>query len=203
MTVGNLLSAISGIGVPLAAILGGFWALYVYIRDSQRKRVELYRSLRDHYRTNPRFGSIFRKLAQYEKAEPIDRERIAYEIQAIDIDARLEFVAFFEDLALIANSRTFWKWGRVLPEATIHYMFGYSAIQCWDTEPFWEGLFDNKNSPPPRPAQDADDETLRKYEKYARDKAYWSVFETFVERMTKCREKLIANPKVTARKLNI
>lgn len=193
--------------LPPAAFLGGFWALFVYIRDSQRKRVELYRSLRDHYRTNPRFGSIFKKLAEYEKSEPIDRERIAYELRAIDIDARLEFVAFFEDLALIANSRTFWKWGRVLPEATIHYMFGYSAIQCWDTEPFWEGLFDNKNSPPLRPAQDADSETLRRYERaqaqYVRDKAYWCVFETFVERMKNCREKLITNPKMTVTKLNI
>jgi hypothetical protein len=100
-----------------------------YIQDSQRKRVELFRSLRDHYRTNPRFGTIFKMLAEYEKAEPTGKDYIAKDIKAIDIDSRLEFVAFFEDLGLIANSRTFCKWGRVLPEATVHYMFGYSAIQ--------------------------------------------------------------------------
>jgi hypothetical protein len=174
MTLIPVLSSLFGTGVPLAAVLGGFWALYVYIQDSQRKRVELFRSLRDHYRTNPRFGSIFRMLTEYEKAEPKGKECIGKDIKAIDIDARLEFVAFFEDLALIANSRTFLRWGRILPEATVHYMFGDSAIRCWETEPFWDGLFDNKNGLLPRPAQGADSEALRKYEmaqsQYARIK---------------------------------
>jgi hypothetical protein len=50
----------------------------------------------------------------------------------------LDFLGFYEDVALMVNSG-------LLKKPVAHYMFAYYAIRCWENNNFWGNL--NRESP--------------------------------------------------------
>ena len=55
------------------------------------------------------------------------------ELLKLTIAEKVDYVGFFEEIALLTNS------GLVRKEVA-HYMFGYYAVQCWNNEKFWKGM---------------------------------------------------------------
>jgi len=65
---------------------------------------------------------------------------------------RYYFLGYYEEIAIAMNSK-------LIKNDVAHYMVGYFAIRCWESENFWKGI--NRKS------------------------YYWSVFKKFVDTMQK------------------
>jgi hypothetical protein len=71
-------------------------------------------------------------------------------LTTISFGTKRDFLGFFEDIALMNNSG-------LINDQVIHYMFGYYAIRCYQSQNFWTEV--NKDSP------------------------YWKLFSKFAEKM--------------------
>jgi hypothetical protein len=88
----------------------------------KQKRCELYELYRKKMKENESISQIINYLETNNK-EIINVPRVK----------RYLFLGFFEDIALLINSKL------IKPEIA-HYMFAYYAIQCWNNELFWNGI---------------------------------------------------------------
>src|SRR5262249_28995192 len=79
-------------------------------------------------------------------------------IDQIPFKERRDFLGFFEEIALMTNSG-------LIARHVAHYMFGYYAIQCWESLVFWSNL--------------------------ERKSIYWSLFHDFVVQMKKAQERFV------------
>jgi hypothetical protein len=79
----------------------------------------------------------------------------------VSVTDRYLFVGFYEEIALLVNSK-------VLRPEIAHYMFGYYAKICWESDDFWQDI--------------------------NRDSIYWRVFREFVEQMITLEEKHLTIP---------
>ncbi len=152
----------------LSSVLIAAWVLFKfyaeYKRDFARRRGELYDKLREKFNSNE-FDDILTALDNYARAGEDNKEKFAFELKRIDVNRRMRFAALVEYVALLAQSGVF-------DYKLASYEFGFHSIQCWESDPFWDGLCsaEDKN-------READ--------------PYWALYALFVKRLKS--EKIVAS----------
>lgn len=116
---GNIATVI-GVTAALITFLKG---VIEYSRQNAQKRAEHFVEMRRRLKEN----ETFRKIVQFLETDSLALEK---EIKEID---KIDFLGFFEEIALMVNSR-------LIRKEVAHYMFGYYAITCWDNEHFWSNI---------------------------------------------------------------
>ena len=135
----DLLTIIVASFAGLVALGTFIKAILEYRLQGRQKRAELFDKFKTTLKTEPRIVNINSQLED-------DNETLA-EIPLID---RYYFLGYYEQIAIAVNSG-------LIDKDVAHYMFGYFALRCWDSEHFWNGI--NRQS------------------------YYWSVFKKFVDTM--------------------
>ena len=118
--------AITGSGV-LVGLLTLIKGVIEYIKQGTTKRAEIFLNMRTRLREDEGLAKI---------CDLLETDDIA--LREISLVERDRFTGFFEELALLHNSRL------ISREVTL-YMFGYFAIRCAESDNFWYGL--NKTQP--------------------------------------------------------
>jgi hypothetical protein len=136
---------IAGVGA-LIALAGLAKALIEYTQQGRQKRAEQFFDLRRRLKDSNEFKRI---------AGLLDDPSAAEELAHVPFVEKRDYLGLFEEVALVVNS------GLIKPEVA-HYMFGYYAIRCWESEPFWAGV--NRDSP------------------------YWSLFAYFAQQMARIEQ---------------
>jgi hypothetical protein len=130
--VGTVAAAVVALGTLLR---GG----YEYTKQGALRRAEQFTSLRVRFKENESFRTLCAMLDE-------DDEQLA----DAEYKDRRDLLGFFEEIALMTNSR-------LLRPAVAHYMFGYYAIRCWESDAFWHEI--------------------------NRESDYWRLFRDFVDQM--------------------
>ena len=76
---------------------------------------------------------------------------------ALPFSRKLDFIGFYEELAMMMHTG-------LLRRSVVHYMFGYYAISCWESDAFWSG----ENG-------------------LSRQSQYWALFGSFAQQMQRER----------------
>ena len=113
--------------------------IYEYRKQGAQKRIELYLNVRRKFDDNRTFSEI-RQLLDDDDPKVAD----------IPFKDRSDYAAYFEEIALLENT------GVIKPDVAF-YMFGWEAIQCWNSEPFWKD--------------------------FPKEDRYWGLFRMFVKEM--------------------
>ena len=113
----------------LAAVVGAVIALITlvkavieYAHQGAQKRAEYFLEMRKRLKENTSFREI---CALLETDDP--------NLQAVPFKEKRDLLGFFEEVALMVNS------GLIRREVA-HYMFGYYAIRCWESDHFWSDV---------------------------------------------------------------
>lgn len=141
----------SGVWSVWATVVGGWAALatvvggvYQYAQQNKQKRAAHFIEMERIMETTPAFAAIRNLLENDDPA-----------LQDIDFHDKRNFLGFFELVALLVNSR-------LLTREVVHYMLGYYAIRCWESENFWR---------------------MRDGSSLNKDSVYWALFAQFVKQM--------------------
>ncbi len=121
-----------------------------YKLSNTQKRVELF----ERYRSNLRDNESYAKILNLIEADDD-------ELLTLPLVEKYQYLGFFEEIALLVNSK-------LVKKEIAHYMFGYLAIACWNSEDFWSNL--------------------------NRDAIYWRVFRQFVDEMKTVEAEQILTP---------
>jgi hypothetical protein len=130
------LGAVLGAVLALAALVTG---VVEYGHQGAQRRAEHFLEMRKRLKENSTFKEM---CALLEVNDP--------KLLEVPFKEKRDLVGFFEEVALLLNSG-------LLRLAVTHYMFGYYAILCWESDDFWSGL--------------------------SRESDYWALFRDFVARM--------------------
>lgn len=133
--------------IALISFLTFMIAYGEYRRQSKQKRSENLQAMRKRY---DGFQDLC-ALLEREKSE-CGRKEALVGLEKMSFQEKRSFLAFYEEIALMMNSG-------LIKRKIVHYMFGYYAIRCWESEIFWNNI--------------------------NRESAYWSLFKSFVEKMKK------------------
>jgi len=129
-------------GVVAAAALATLVkALVEYVQQGQQKRADQFFELRRRFKESREYTDI---------AALIDLEPNGERLRRTPFPEKRNYLGLFEEIALVVNS------GLIKPEVA-HYMFGYYAVRCWESESFWWEV--------------------------NRESHYWALFRDFVVRM--------------------
>ncbi|HEV3458257.1 MAG TPA: hypothetical protein VHG32_16985 [Thermoanaerobaculia bacterium] len=131
------LAAIGGALVALAALVRG---VIEYSHQGAQKRAEHFLEMRKRFVEN----SVFRDICALLETD-------APQLRDVPFKEKRDLLGFFEEIALLMNS------GLIRPQVA-HYMFGYYAIRCSESNHFWVDV--------------------------SRESIYWSLFRDFVQSMT-------------------
>lgn len=119
LTVVKDLSIIIAGAVTLITFMMG---VIQYARQGHDARATQFVQMRRRFLEDPAFRELLNLLAT-------DDLRLAQ----MPIQDRRNFVGFFEEVALMVNSR-------IIKPGVAHYMFGYYVLLVDRSEHFWEGL---------------------------------------------------------------
>ena len=155
LTADQIQLALTTAGV-VVALLTFAKAVNEYRRQGTIKRIEFFLEARNRLKTNAKFQEIVFML---ESDDPALRD--------VSIESKIEFVGFFEEIALLVTSR-------VIRQEIAEYMFGYYAMKTWESENFWL-----LNQRPERPLD-------------KENEPYWFVFRQFIRTLVPIRDKLVA-----------
>lgn len=143
----------------LLAFLGGLLTFFAFIKaileyklQGRQKRAELFDKYKTKLQTDERIVKINSLL------ENDDNNLIL--IPKID---KYYFLGCYEEIAIAINSG-------LIKKQVAHYIFGYFALRCWESENFWRDV--NKKS------------------------YYWSVFKEYVEKMQELENQNIEKNKI-------
>jgi len=114
-------SIASIVAVTIALITLGK-GLAEYSKQGTQQRAEQFLEMRHRFKDTDKFTRICALLWVNDD-----------ELLTLTIQEKADFVGFFEEIALLTNSR-------LVRSEVAHYMFGYYAIHCWENEKFWAGL---------------------------------------------------------------
>jgi len=129
----------------IVAFLTFLKALSEYRRQGTIRRIEFFLEARKRLKGSENFQKIINLL---EKESP--------DLKRVDLGDKIQFVGFFEEIALLVNSK-------VVDPKIANYMFGYYARKCWNSQHFWE-----LESRPEKPLDKWND-------------PYWVIFRSFIE----------------------
>jgi hypothetical protein len=113
------IAALTGAVLALGAFIRG---LVEYARQGTQKRAEYFIAMRRRLKDTPSYNQLCNLNEQDDAA-----------LREVPFIEKLNFVGFFEEVALMMNS------GQIRKGVT-HYWFGYYALRCWESENFWHGL---------------------------------------------------------------
>ena len=148
-----------GSAVALVTLIKGTME---YLKQGAQMRADLYLRMSDKFDS---FRDICTLLDN-----PMDAAS-STGLSSLAFDRKREFLGFYEELSLMTRS------GLMKP-AVVHYMFGYYAIRCWESEGFW-----NPGGP-------------------SRKSQYWAIFASFVQQM-KHEERRFLGRKLRVRKYRL
>jgi len=113
----------------VAIIFGGvialttfFSGIFEYIRQGHQHRASNFVQMRRRFLEDPLFRDILNLMATNSPA-----------LKSLPIQDRRNFVGFFEEVALMVNSK-------LIREEVAHYMFGYYVLLTDRCDNFWDGL---------------------------------------------------------------
>ena len=135
----DMLTIIVAISAGIVALATFIKAVIEYRLQGRQKRAELFDKFRTTLKNDPRVVQITSLLEKDDKT-----------LSAIPLIDRYYFLGYYEEIAIAMNSK-------LIKKDVAHYMVGYFAMRCWESENFWEGI--NRNG------------------------YYWSVFKKFVDTM--------------------
>jgi hypothetical protein len=116
--IGIIVSIIT-LAIGVVALFKGFAE---YVGQNALKRFEKFQEVRRHFKGNEEFKRVCLLL---EDGDP--------ELRRLDYKAKQDFLGFFEEIALMHNSK-------IINSNVAHYMFGYYAIRCYESKDFWNGV---------------------------------------------------------------
>jgi len=146
-------AAVIAAAVALATLMKG---TLEYVKQGAQKRTELFLLMRDRY---DKFLDICTLLEHQNEPEA------SKELRALSFDKKRDFIGFYEELAMMTR-------GGLIRPAVVHYMFGYYALRCWESDDFWSP---SAGGP-------------------SRESLYWGLFRSFVERAKKEEERFLTRP---------
>lgn len=117
MTPGDFESYTKIVGV-IVAVLALIKAVYEYTQERKDKRAQQFLELRNYFRNNEKFQNVIEHLYS-------DKN-----FSSIPNSVKIEFMAFFEDLALLMSSNR-------INKKVVFYMFGGDAITAFRNDTFW------------------------------------------------------------------
>lgn len=142
----SLVLAAIGAAVALATLIK---ALIEYTQQGRQKRAEHFFELRRRLKESPEFARVA-ELIDHSYAENELSTQAGRELAELPFRVKRDYLGLFEEIALAMNS------GLIKPRLA-HYMFGYYALLCWESDSFWTDV--NRLSP------------------------YWALFEDFCKQM--------------------
>ncbi len=143
--------------LAIVGLITLIFGLFQYRKSLLQKRSEQFLRMRERYVDNPEFQELFSLLET-------DNERL----RNLSYKIKLKFLGFYEELALMVNSR-------LIKKEVAFYMFAYHAIRIWESKNFW--FFD-----------DTGDNTIREVN---RESIYWSLFKKFSSDMSEYQKYFI------------
>jgi hypothetical protein len=129
-------AALIGSVVALATLIKG---TLEYVKQGTLKRAELFFQMEERY---AKFLYLFDMLDHQ------DDEKIRKQLESLSFEKKLDFLGFYEQLAMMVESG-------LIRRKVAHYMYGYYAIACLDSDDFWKE--EDRNDP------------------------YWCLFKNFAE----------------------
>lgn len=141
-------AAVLGCIIALVALAKG---VLEYGLQGAQKRAAQFAAMRQRFEENERFREL---CALLETDDP--------SLAAVPLKDKRDLLAFFEEVALVVQSR-------LVRETVAHYMFGYYAIRCWESENFWDGV--------------------------NRQCSYWALFRHFARRMRELETRSTFRPR--------
>lgn len=130
------IATIGGVVIALIAFVKG---VIEYMTQGAQRRAEQFFEMSERLFAHPTFKKI---AALLNDEDPT--------LATVSFDEKFDFLGLFEEVALMLNSG-------LVRESVAHYIFGYYAILCWESEAFWANL--------------------------SRESIYWQVFAHFAARM--------------------
>jgi len=136
MSIQNILNYIKENKDALAIIITTFFglitlgtfikALIEFRLQGRQKRAELYN----------KFDKVFdeesiKRIVDLVETNIDNNNESA--IKALPLIDRYYFLGFFEQISLAVNSK-------LLSKKVVYYMFGKFALNCWNTESYWDGI---------------------------------------------------------------
>jgi hypothetical protein len=115
-----------GAAVALGTLIKG---TVEYIKQGTLKRAELFFQMEERY---SKFLYLFDMLDHQ------DDEKIRKQLESLSFEKKLDFLGFYEQLAMMVESG-------LIRRKVAHYMYGYYAIACLDSDVFWNE--ENRNDP--------------------------------------------------------
>jgi len=126
MTLENAKDITTIIGVLIAAI-ALIKGVLEYVRQGAQKRAEYFLAMQKRLVENETFLNILNLL---EFDDP--------KVTEIPFKHKRELLGLFEEVSIMLNSG-------LIRKSVAHYMFGYYAVDCWESDAFWRGM--DRNSP--------------------------------------------------------
>ena len=148
-TITTSIATIAGVLGALVALGTLIKALMEYTQQGRQKRAEHFFELRRKLKENKEFSVIAGLLDEASLIGGQSAEARA-ELRELSFQIKRDYLGLFEEVAIAMNS------GLIKPQVA-HYMFGYYALLCWQSDDFWVNV--NKLSD------------------------YWSLFHDFCDRM--------------------
>jgi hypothetical protein len=130
------IATIAGVAIALGTLING---LAEYTHQGAQKRAEHFLTMRKRLKESEVFEELCSLL---ETDDP--------RLSGLSFKDKRSLLGLFEEVALMMNSG-------LIREDVAHYMFGYYAIRCWESQNFWSDV--------------------------NRDSIYWALFKDFVEKM--------------------
>lgn len=151
------LTAIVGVVGAVVALVTLIKALIEYRQQGRQKRAEHFFDLRSRLKGSREFARVAELIdsAHTTDAAGTDARR---QLREIPFHVKRDYLGLFEEIAIAMNS------GLIKPQVA-HYMFGYYALLCRDSNEFWFNV--NRLSD------------------------YWSLFNDFCDQMEVEREKFV------------
>ncbi|MEX2106394.1 MAG: hypothetical protein WD810_05800 [Solirubrobacterales bacterium] len=148
-------TALVGVVGALVALVTLIKALIEYTHQGRQKRAEHFFELRRRLKENEEFARVAELIDQTYAEEDAARPA-REELKDLPFQVKRDYLGLFEEIAIAMNS------GLIKPQVA-HYMFGYYALLCWESEEFWTDV--NRLS------------------------HYWSLFADFCEQMRAERDR--------------
>jgi len=114
----NLAIASSSVIATLVFLKG----VFEYTKKSAQERAEKFHELRKQFKDNESIKKLL-PLLEINSVELVD----------MPFNEKLDLLGFYEDLALMYKSG-------LIKKNVVHYMFGYYAIRCWESDNFWASV---------------------------------------------------------------
>src|SRR5436853_113700 len=123
------LTAIVGVVGALVALVTLIKALVEYRQQGRQKRAEHFFDLRGRLKGSREFAHVAELI---DNAHTADDAGVAArrKLQEVPFHVKRDYLGLFEEIAIAMNS------GLIKPQVA-HYMFGYYALLCRDTNEFW------------------------------------------------------------------